>query len=97
MKLQTVLSKSRIILFNTIRVVNSIVKYLRTWRKRRLYQQWIEKAGLPSEAIPKEEFAVDIIPKIDEKQPRLTLLYMLLGASLVILCGALVLLIVQSC
>jgi len=62
-----------------------------------LYQQWVEKADLPSEAVPKEEFAGDIIPKGDKEHSHLPLLYMLLGASLVVLCLGLVLLIAYSC
>jgi hypothetical protein len=57
----------------------------------------VERAQLPPEAVPREEFAEDIIPKIDKKQLRLPMLYMLLGASVVILCVGLILLIVYSC
>ena len=86
MKLQIVLSKA-----------HEIFRYLKTRRRSRLYKQWVERAQLPPEAVPREEFAEDIIPKIDKKQLRLPMLYMLLGASLVILCVGLILLIVYSC
>ena len=85
MKLGAVVSKA-----------NDILRYLRRRRKAKLYQQWVEKADLPPEAVP-EEFAKDIIPKMDKEQLRLRMLYMLLGASLVILCVGLILLIVHSC
>lgn len=77
--------------------VSDLFKYLKTWRRRRLYEQWIEKAELPPEAVPREEFAEDIIPKIDKKKLRPLMLYMLLGASLVILSVGLTLIIVRSC
>jgi len=32
--------------------LNTIITYLKTKRKRRLYAQWIEKAQLPPEAVP---------------------------------------------
>ena len=90
MQLQAVLSKA-------IKAINDIVKYLRGRRKKKLYQQWVERAGLPPEAIPQEEVAEDLIPKIDKEQLRLPILFMLLGASLVILCVGLVLLIAYAC
>ena len=76
---------------------NQILKYLRTRRKRRLYQQWIKRADLPTEAVPEEEFTQDITPKIGKEQLRPRLLYVLLGASLVMLCIGLISLIVHSC
>ena len=86
MKLRVILSKA-----------NDILKYLRTWRKRRLYKQWVKMAGLPPEAIPHEEVTGGIIPEMGERQLRLTILHMLLGASAVILGIGLILLIVHSC
>ncbi len=86
MKLWTALSKAY-----------KILGYLRRRRKVKLYQQWVERGDLVPEAIPPEEVAEDIIPKIDKKQLRLNILYMLLGASMLILCVGLILLIVQSC
>ena len=96
MKLQTVLSKARTFLDSSIRVINRIIKYLRTWRKRRLYQQWIESGDLSRKDIP-QEISQDIVEKIDTEQLRLPTLYVILGASLVILFVGLVILIVHSC
>ena len=76
---------------------SDIFRYLKTRRRRRLYKQWVERAQLPPEAVPREEFAEYIIPKIDKKQLRLPMLYMLLGASLMMLFVGLVLVIVHSC
>ena len=89
--------KLRIALSKASSLLNNISSYLQRRRKGRLYQQWVERAGLPPEAIPQEEVAEDIIPKIDKEQLRLPILFMLLGASLVILCVGLVLLIVYAC
>jgi len=71
--------------------------YLRRSRKKKLYQQWIEKADLAPEAIPPEEVTEDIIPKIDKERLHLPILYILLGVSLGILFVGLILLMVQSC
>jgi len=90
MKLTTALSKANSILSSTF-------NYLRTRRQRRLYQQWIEQADLPPEAIPREEVAKEIAPRIEKKRLRVYLLFMLLGAALVIACGGLILLIMRSC
>ena len=89
--------KLRIALSKTSSLIDNISSYLQRRRKGRLYQQWVERAGLPPEAIPQEEVAEDIIPKIDKEQLRLPILFMLLGASLVILCVGLVLLIAYAC
>jgi len=72
---------------------------MQTRKKRKLYQQWIDKAGLSPEAVPQEEVPEDLIPEIGigKKQLRLPILYMLLGACLVILCVGLILLVVYSC
>ena len=86
MKLWAVVSKA-----------NNILRYLQSRRKARLYQQWVKRANLPPEAVPEEEFGQNIMPKIDKEQLRLRMLYILLGASLVILCVGLILLIVESC
>lgn len=75
---------------------NDILKYIKARRKRRLYGQWVERAGLPSEAAPKEAPPVDILPKLDKKELRLPLLYMLLGASVLILFAGLIFAL-QSC
>ena len=75
----------------------TLVKYLRRRKKRKLYQQWVERASLSPDAIPREEVTEDMIPPIDKQQSRLNILSILLGISLVILCAGLILLIVYSC
>ena len=77
------------------------LKYLRRRRKGKLYEQWVQRADLPPEAIPRKKVVEDVTPKIERErlqQPTLyVLLYVLLGASMAVLCMGLVLLIVQSC
>ena len=86
MKFQLILSK-----------VNDILKSPQTKRKKRLYQQWVETAGLPPEAIPEEEVAKDIIPEIGKNKLRLNVLYILLAASIMMFCTGLILVIMCSC
>ena len=88
MRFQVVLSKA-----------SSILKRMRTRKQRKLYQQWVEQAGLSPEAIPREEVTEDLVPEVGKgkEQQRLPILYMLLGACVLILCVGLVLLIVHSC
>ena len=66
-------------------------------KKRRLYQQWVEQAGLPPEAIPEEEAAGDIIPKIKKEKLHPNITYILLGAIIVLLCAVIIILIIQTC
>ena len=58
-------------------------------------------ADLPPETIPQEKVVKDVTPKIEKErlpQPTLyVLLYVLLGASMTVLCMGLIFLIVQSC
>jgi hypothetical protein len=89
MKLETVLSK-----------VGNVIHYLLSGRKRKLYKQWVEMAELPPEDIPGEEVGSRITEEEegkDETQLRLTALFMMQGATLVLLLVVLILLIVQSC
>ena len=90
MRIWAVLSDISSLLKNTL-------TYLRRRKKRRLYQQWVEQSGLPPGAIPQEEVAEERILKIDKQQLLLTILYILLGACLVILFVGLILLIIYSC
>jgi len=91
MKRPAVLSKA-----NSIRT--NIPNYLQRRRKRRLYQQWVERAGLSPEAIPREEVPEDVTTeKVNKELLRLHILYILLGVSVIILCVSLSLLIMQSC
>lgn len=112
------------------------MKYFERRKKAKLYRQWVERAGLPSEAIRPEvqksevghlpidtpeavrpvpddlptihvgvesqvtthpDVTGDMMAEIGKKQPRLPLLYILLGVFVVVLCGSLALLVVQSC
>lgn len=77
------------------------LNYFRGRRKEKLYEQWVQRAELPPEVIPRKKVIEDVTPKIERErlqQPILyVLLYVLLGASLVVLCMGLILLIVQSC
>ena len=89
MKLGTMFSK-----------VADILKYLRTRRKRKLYKQWVEMAELPPEELPQEEVSSRLVREEegpDEAPLRLNTLYLMQGASLVLLCVILIILIVQSC
>jgi len=78
-------------------ILSSTFNYLRTRRKRRLYQQWIEQAGLSPEAIPREEAPEVRAPGIDWKRLRMYMLFTLLGAALTIVFGGIILLIAHSC
>jgi hypothetical protein len=89
MKVSTVFSKLSSIL-NTL-------NYFRRRRKEKLYEQWVQRAGLPPEAIPRQEVNEDITPKIEKERLHQPILYILLGASLAIFGAGLIILIVQSC
>jgi hypothetical protein len=89
MKLSAVFSKLSSIL-NTL-------NYFPRRRKEKLYEQWVQRADLPPEAIPREKVREDIRPKKEKESLQQPILYILLGASLVIFCVGFVLLIVESC
>ncbi len=74
-----------------------MLKYFQRKKKKKLYQQWVERASLSPDAIPQEEVTEDMIPHIDKPQSRLNILSILLGISLIILCAGLILLIAYSC
>ena len=80
----------------------TLMKYFQRRKKRKLYRQWVQRASLPRDAIPREEVAKDRIPRIprilqvDKPQSRPTILYILLGVAVVGLCAGLILLIVYS-
>ena len=80
--------------FSTAR---NIIKYFQTRKKRKLYHQWVERDGLPPDAVPQEEVAVEIAPKLDERKLNLYLLYLVLGALILLLILVLILLIAQQC
>ncbi len=81
-------------------------KYFQRRKKRKLYQQWVDRASLSPDALPREEVAEDrisprnrqLIPQgqADRQQSYLTILYILLGVALVVLAAGLVFLIVLS-
>ena len=72
-----------------LRKVANILSYLQRRGRKRLYQQWVEKAGLLPEAVPLEVQ--------NSWELRLPLLYVFLGASALILCLGIILLIIHSC
>jgi hypothetical protein len=74
-------------------------KYFQKRKKRKLYQQWVEMASLPSDAIPRKEVDADRIPipQADKQRIRLNILSILLGVAFVILCTGLILLLIYSC
>ncbi len=75
-----------------------MLKYFRRRKKRKLYQQWVERANLSPDAIPQEEVAEDRIPmsQADKQQLHPTMLYILLGVAVVVLVAGLILFIVHS-
>ena len=96
MKLSAVFSKLSSIL-NTL-------NYFPRRRKEKLYEQWVQRADLPPEAVPREKVHEDIRPKHEDIRPKKEkeplqqpILYILLGASLVIFCVGFILLISESC
>ena len=89
MKLSTVFSKLSSIL--------DTLNYFRRRRKEKLYEQWVRRADLPLEAIPREKVREDIRPKAEKESLQQPILYILLGASLVIFCVGFIILIVESC
>lgn len=72
-----------------LRKVANILSYLQRRRRKKLYQQWVEKAGLLPEAVP--------LKVQNSRELRLPLLYVFLGASALILCLGIILLIIHSC
>ena len=75
-----------------------MLKYFQRRKKRKLYRQWVERASLSPDAIPREEVAEDMIPmpQADKQQSHPTILYILLGVAVVVLCAGLIFLIVYS-
>ena len=89
MKLWAVLSK-----------INELFDNPQARRKRSLYKQWVEMEDLPHEVVVQEEAAAHTT-KVEEvserKQLDLPILYIMQGASLLLLCAILIILIAQSC
>jgi hypothetical protein len=63
----------------------------------KLYQQWVKHGDLSPEAVPQKESPADMPVDRGKNEPSLRVLYILLGASMLLLCTGLVLLLVQSC
>jgi len=63
-------------------------------REDKLYKQWVEHDGLPSEAIPQKEVSGDMVVRGKKNLRHPYIMYILLGVSIVILCVGLVLLFV---
>jgi len=64
-------------------------------RKGLLYKQWVKYAGLPDEEIPPKKAPRDMPVREERSKPSLSVLYLLLGVTVLILCAALVLLIMK--
>jgi len=77
------------------------MKFSRKKGEDKLYQQWVKHGDLSPEAIPQKESPADM--PVDrgkdrgKNEPSLRVLYILLGASMLLLCVGLVFLLVQSC
>ena len=72
------------------------MKYLRRRREEKLYKQWGQHANLPPEAIPQREVSTDIPVTGEKHEPRPSVLYILLGVAVLVLCAGVVLLLIQS-
>jgi len=73
------------------------MKFRRKTGKDKLYEQWVKHGNLPPEAIPQKESPEDV-PVGREKNKRVSpVVYISLGAGILIWCICLVLLLVQSC
>ena len=77
--------------------LNDIVIYLRTRQQRRLYKQWVRMAGLPSEAVPQTQAMAEIQSQTYRRRTTPTVLYVLLGITLLIFGAIFILLAMQSC
>ena len=64
-------------------------------RKGQLYKQWVKYASLPDEEIPSKKAPRDMPAREGKSKPSLSLLYILLGVTILILCVGLVLLIMK--
>jgi len=89
MKLSAILAK--------LSGIINMLSYFQRRRKGKLYEQWVQRADLPPEAIPREKVDEDISPKKEPKLLKQPILYFILGASLVIFCMGFILLIAKAC
>ena len=66
-------------------------------KKSKLYQQWVQHDGLPDEEIPlKKTPGRGMLVREERNKPGFSLLYLLLGVTILMLCVGLVLLIMKS-
>ena len=70
--------------------------YSQRRNKKKLYRQWVKIAGLSPEALPGGKVAENITPATDKAKQRLGVLYILLAASVIMFCTAVILLILNS-
>ena len=73
-----------------------MVKYFRERKKQKLYQQWVERASLSPDDIPRESTTEDMMPPENKQKPHFYLLYILLGVAVVVLITGLVFLVLYS-
>jgi len=64
-------------------------------RKGKLYKQWVEHAGLPPEEVQSRRKRRDIPFREETNRPYPLVLYVLLGAIILILCAGMVFLFMQ--
>ncbi|MDD4876095.1 MAG: hypothetical protein PHQ86_03040 [Dehalococcoidales bacterium] len=80
------------------------MKYLQRRKKDKLYRQWVERAGLPLEAVPPNIDDIDNLgmgkdDTSETSSPKIfgyNLLYILLAVAILILCTGLILLLIYS-
>jgi hypothetical protein len=58
---------------------------MRGRQKKKLYQQWVDRANLPPNAIPREKEVGRVEPQREKPKSGLLLLYILLGVAVVVL------------
>ena len=54
-------------LAEVLRKANEMIAYVRTRKKRKLYTQWVERAGLPIQALPGETLGVSLTGRKGER------------------------------
>ena len=75
-----------------------MLNYFRKKREKKLYQQWVERASLSPDAVPRQEEDEDMMPQVSSGQKsRLNLLYILLGVATIILSVGIISLILDRC
>ena len=86
--------------------INELFDNPQARRKRSLYRQWVEMEDLPHEVVVQEEAAAHTaeVEEVSERKQlslqmpiQMPILYIMQGASLLLLCAILIILIAQSC